>query len=126
MNLDRKLFQNPPAEFRGAPFWSWNDDPQNTELIRQIRLMQKAGMGGFFMHSRTGLLTEYLSEAWMERVRACIEEAKRLGMKAWLYDEDRWPSGFAGGKVPERSQELRARSLVCRSQSQPAPSESKL
>ena len=32
-------------------------------------------------------------------IRACIEEAKQLGMSAWLYDEDRWPSGAAGGFV---------------------------
>src|ERR1043166_3597983 len=126
MKLDKKSFSNPPAEFRGAPFWSWNDDLQNTELIRQIRLMQKAGLGGFFIHSRIGLLTEYMSEAWMDRVRACVEEAKRLGMKAWLYDEDRWPSGFAGGKVPERGDEFRSRCLVCQEKSEPAPAESRL
>ena len=28
----------------------------------------------------------------------CIE-AKELGMYAWLYDEDRWPSGSCGGAV---------------------------
>jgi len=126
MSLDKRSFQNPPAEYRGAPFWSWNDDLQNNELIRQIRLLPKAGLGGFFMHSRSGLLTEYLGEAWMERVRACIEEAKRLGLKAWLYDEDRWPSGFAGGKVPERSEEFRSRCLVCQKSSEQPPAESKL
>jgi hypothetical protein len=32
-------------------------------------------------------------------VRDCADEAERLGMLTWLYDEDRWPSGFAGGLV---------------------------
>ncbi len=92
-------FQSPEAKYRGAPFWSWNGDLQPEELRRQIRLFQQAGLGGFFMHSRVGLKTEYLSPRWFECVRACIDEAHKLGMKAYLYDEDRWPSGAAGGIV---------------------------
>ena len=53
------------------------------------------------MHSRVGLITGYLSPQWMGLVRACVEEAKATGTEAWLYDEDKWPSGFAGGMVPE-------------------------
>ena len=53
------------------------------------------------MHSRAGMATEYLGEEFMSCVRACTEYAKKLGMKANLYDEDRWPSGFAGGYVTE-------------------------
>ncbi len=56
-------------------------------------------MGGYFMHSRTGLVTEYLGKEWFELTNACAEEGERLGMESWLYDEDRWPSGTAGGMV---------------------------
>ncbi|HEY2343849.1 MAG TPA: hypothetical protein VGH90_12485, partial [Chthoniobacteraceae bacterium] len=49
------------------------------------------------MHSRTGLKTEYLGAEWFECINACADEAERLGLEAWLYDEDRWPSGSAGG-----------------------------
>src|SRR5690606_18618279 len=31
---------------------------------------------------------------------------------AWLYDEDKWPSGFAGGEVPTANEEYRSRALV--------------
>ena len=51
------------------------------------------------MHSRVGLNTRYLSQEWFECIDACVDEAEKLGMKAWLYDEDRWPSGAAGGLV---------------------------
>ena len=61
--------------------------------------MRDMGLGGFFMHSRTGLATEYLGDEWFELINACADEAERLGMEAWLYDEDRWPSGSAGGLV---------------------------
>ena len=103
-------FQNPGARFRGKPFWSWNGRLEPDELRRQIRRMRRMGLGGFFMHSRVGLATPYLSEEWFATVRACVEEARRLGMEAWLYDEDRWPSGAAGGWVTRRA-EYRMRSL---------------
>lgn len=82
-----------------VPFWSWNDrlDPQ--ELRRQIRAMHKIGMHGFFMHARFGLETEYMSDEWFDCIQACIDEAKKLGMDAWSYDENGWPSGFAGGAL---------------------------
>ena len=31
-----------------------------------------------------------------------MDEAKKLKMEAWLYDEDRWPSGAAGGLVTKK------------------------
>ena len=55
------------------------------------------GFGGFHMHSRTGRGTPYLSDEFMEMVRFCVEQAKKNDMLAWLYDEDRFPSGSAGG-----------------------------
>ena len=91
------LFAQPPAAFRGKPFWSWNGELDREELLRQVRVFKEMGMGGFFMHSRTGLRTEYLGEEWFDLINACADEAGRLGMEAWLYDEDRWPSGSAGG-----------------------------
>ena len=100
--MDKKLFAeftNPSSVYRGKPFWAWNGLLDPKELRRQVRVMHKMGLGGFFMHSRVGLTTEYLSEEWFECVRACVDEAKKLGMEAWLYDEDRWPSGAAGGLV---------------------------
>jgi len=88
--------------FRGAPFWSWNDKLQVDELTRQVRDMQAHGMGGFFIHSRDGLETVYMGSEWLEFIRETVRVAKETGMDAWLYDEDRWPSGAAGGLVPAR------------------------
>ena len=100
-NLVRE-FRDPPPIFRGAPFWSWNERLQPEELARQARDMQAHGMGGFFMHSRDGLETVYMGTEWMECIRETVRVAKETGMGAWLYDEDRWPSGAAGGLVPAR------------------------
>ena len=88
-------------DYRSIPFWSWNDKLETTKLIEQIHWMNDSGIGGFFMHARSGLQTEYLSEEWMQCIEACADEAKKLDMKAWIYDENGWPSGFVGGKLLE-------------------------
>ena len=91
-------------DYRSIPFWSWNDKLEKDKLIEQIRWMNDNGIGGFFMHARSGLQTEYLSEDWMQCIEACADEAKKLDMKAWLYDENGWPSGFVGGKLLEQEE----------------------
>ncbi|BAM03944.1 hypothetical protein PSMK_17850 [Phycisphaera mikurensis NBRC 102666] len=104
-------FREPAAEFRGLPLWSWNAALEPEEMLRQIGLLKEMGFGGFFMHPRVGLETAYLSDEWFDLTRLCVDEAKRLGMTAWIYDEDRWPSGGAGGLVT-RDPALRLRRLV--------------
>ncbi|MCX7847541.1 MAG: hypothetical protein N2595_05900 [bacterium] len=104
MNMDTSHvpypeFLSPSAAWRGKPFWSWNGRLQKDELLRQVHVLHAMGFGGFFMHSRVGLVTEYLGPEWFELINACADEGARLGMEAWLYDEDRWPSGSAGGEA---------------------------
>lgn len=108
--LDPRLFQNPTSEYRGTPFWAWNCrlDPQ--QLKEQIGYLQEMGFGGFHMHSRTGMATPYLSKEWQAMIQTCVQEAKDRNMLAWLYDEDRWPSGSAGGLVT-KTKKYRARML---------------
>lgn len=93
------ILPHPGVEYRSAPFWGWNDKLDQQELRRQLRDMKDKGMGGTFIHSREGLETPYLSEEWMEDVAVSLEESKALGMELWIYDEDKWPSGSAGGMV---------------------------
>lgn len=97
--LSEELFKNPTSEYRGAPFWAWNCELTEEELTWQIEQLKKMGFGGFHMHARCGLSTEYLGEEFMELVKSCVSKAKDEKMLAWLYDEDRWPSGAAGGYV---------------------------
>ncbi|MBE6558371.1 MAG: hypothetical protein E7661_05110 [Ruminococcaceae bacterium] len=94
-----KKFHSPPVAYRGKPFWSWNGELRGEELVRQAHIMKEMGLGGYFMHSRSGLITEYLGDEWFELVNEVADAAEADGMEAWLYDEDRWPSGSAGGKV---------------------------
>lgn len=92
-------FKNVPKKYRPIPFWSWNEKLETAETAEQIHIMDDAGIGGFFMHARGGLQTEYMGEEWFENIRTAIDTAKECGMGAWAYDENGWPSGFGGGAV---------------------------
>ena len=91
------LFKNPTSEYRAAPFWAWNTELERGLLEKEIEYMKEMGFGGFHMHPRVGMATEYLSDDFMALVRDCVEKAREEKMLAYLYDEDKWPSGFAGG-----------------------------
>ena len=106
-----KVFQNPGKEYRGTPFWSWNTKLDPRDLEWQIKQFKKMGMGGFYIHTRVGLDTEYLGEEYMECVKKCAEIAKKEELYCCLYDEDRWPSGYGGGRVTARK-EFRGRNLL--------------
>ncbi len=86
-------------KYKALPFWSWNDDLDPKECVRQVEWMHEKGIGGFFMHARGGLTTPYLGEKWFECVDASSIRAKELGMHAYAYDENGWPSGFVGGEL---------------------------
>ena len=88
-------------KYKPIPFWSWNDELEIPELEKQIEWMHDNGIGGFFMHARGGLTTPYLGEKWFKCIEACLKKAKELNMEAYAYDENGWPSGFAGGALLE-------------------------
>lgn len=116
--LTDELFRAPSAEYRGAPFWAWNNKLQKDELLRQVGMFREMGFGGFHMHVRNGLETPYLSDEFMQMIAACTDRAEQSGMLAWLYDENRWPSGFAGGLV---TKEPRYRQQLLRFSPRPLP-----
>lgn len=106
-----KLWKNPPAKYRGAPFWGWNGRLKQDTLERQIDVFEKMGFGGFHIHSRIGLEDEYLGKNFMKAVKFCHDYAVGKGMYTYLYDEDKWPSGCGGGRAA-RAEEFRARYLL--------------
>src|SRR5271157_5159653 len=93
------VFRNPPNEFRMMPFWFWNHEMVEKEVQRQIRDHHDHGIGGEFVHPRHGRLTPYMGQRWLENVEAAADQCKALDMPCFLYDEDNWPSGPAGGYI---------------------------
>ena len=92
-------FRNIDKKYRPIPFWSWNEKLDVNETVEQIEKMDEQGIGGFFMHARGGLQTEYMGEEWFENVEACIKKCEENDMHPWAYDENGWPSGFGSGIV---------------------------
>ena len=109
--MDWKLFKNPPKEYRAKPFWALNGKLEKKHLKFQIECMKKMGFGGAFLHSRTGLVTEYMSDEWMALLDYAVKILHENGMDAYLYDEDRWPSGTCGGLVTQ-TKEFRGKGMV--------------
>lgn len=99
--LAKELFQNPESPYKGVPFWSWNCKITKELIDYQIDIYKEMGVGGFMIHPRTGLETPYMGEEFMDLVEYCVEKAKEKNMLCYLYDEDRYASGAAGGMVTE-------------------------
>jgi len=98
-------FANPGKEYRPAPLWVWNTDMQTGDIDRMLADFKEQGFGGAFVHPRPGLETEYLSQEWFDLWRYSVEKGKELGLDIWIYDENSYPSGFAGGHVPHEMPE---------------------
>ena len=93
-------------EFAPLSFWAWNDEMSEERIQMQIEEFHKQGFRGFFMHSRGGLRTPYFSDQWFATCRFAAKVARKYKMEAWIYDEDGWPSGFAGGRVNDLGEEF--------------------
>lgn len=89
-------------KYRPMPFWSWNDEIEEAMTGRQIQAMEEQGIGGFVIHARGGLKTDYMEEKWFRAVDRAVSEADSRGMMVWIYDENGWPSGFGDGKINGR------------------------
>lgn len=94
-----------------VPFWFWNGRETAAEITRQLELAKAAGLDGMAIHARIGNRIEYLSPEWLELVRHSCVEARRLGLVIWLYDEEGFPSGSVGGRLPGMGAEFRQKSL---------------
>ena len=106
-------FKNVDKKYRPIPFWSWNEKLDPTETRRQVGLMDEAGVGGYFMHARGGLLTEYMSDEWFDNIDAACDEGNARGMYPWAYDENGWPSGFGDRKVSGLGVDYQQKILHC-------------
>ena len=109
--LSDQIFSDPPARYRGVPFWAWNCRVTEDRIRRQVEYFRQMGMGGAMVHPRTGMDVPYLSDEYMKLVCFAEEELRKRGMSCWLYDEERFPSGVAGGLVT-KDVRFRARYIV--------------
>jgi len=105
------IFVDPPREYHSGPLWVWNDRLTDEQIIDTLRDLAGQQVKQAFVHPRPGLMTPYLSKEWFGLWNVALKEAERLDMNIWIYDENSYPSGFAGGLVPEAMPESRGRGL---------------
>lgn len=109
--MDFQSFRDPDVSCRPAPFWAINDKLDPAETARQFADLRDKGFGGGFFHSRHGLTSQYLGDEWFASMRAALKKAEEVGGAIWLYDDDLWPSGNAGGLVAAASEQFRGATL---------------
>ena len=104
----------PPAEFSQAPFWFWNDNLSEGELVRQLDDFKAHGVQAFVIHPRAGLPKDigWLSDRMIDFMRFTIEQAAKRDMWVILYDEGMYPSGSSSGQVVAENPAFRTRGLV--------------
>ena len=107
----KKLFADPPREYSSGPLWVWNDLLTEQQIRDTMRDLAGQHVKQVFVHPRPGLMTPYLSADWFRLWKVALDEAAKLDMNVWIYDENSYPSGFAGGWVPELMPESRGLGL---------------
>lgn len=88
-----------------------NDDLDHDELVYQMDAMATAGFDGVYPHARCGLTTPYFSESWWAAMTIILDACRRHGLEFWIWDEDYYPSGLAGGRIVWEDPGLIARGL---------------
>jgi hypothetical protein len=121
-DFDSALFRRPPVDFYPSVFWNWNDQMSPQRIRQQLKDLADHELPALcilpmprdFRPDSTGnrLDVDYLSPEYFSRFKLAMDEARRLGMKAWLYDEGGWPSGSATGRVVKSEPNLGAQTLV--------------
>jgi hypothetical protein len=100
-----------------VPLWSWNGDLNRENMRFQIDELVDKGVYGAFMHARAGIessTTPYFSDGWWDAVQFCVDYGKEVGFSPWIYDEDKWPSGAAGGRTMARNPERNSQKTMHR------------
>ena len=86
------------------PFF-WQHGEEHAMLAEEIDAIQKSGIQEFCVESRTH--EQFGEEKWWQDFGFLLEEARRRGMRVWLLDDKRFPTGYANNYI-ETHPELRA------------------
>ena len=96
-------FQQPASEYRPFVRWWWNGDKvEADELVRELRLLKEAGIGGVeinpiafptYCDSLGKASLPWLSPEWIDMLKVCFDEARQLDMTCDLLVGSGWPFG---------------------------------
>ena len=107
-------FQQPASEYRPFVRWWWNGDKvEADELVRELRLLKEAGIGGVeinpiafptYCDSLGKASLQWLSPEWIDMLKVCFDEAQQLDMTCDLLVGSGWPFGAEFLNEDERAQ----------------------
>lgn len=97
-----KAFKKPKRIYYGTIMWGWSGRLNLKKLLQNIEIFKQMGFANIMPTSRSGLQTKYLGRTWLKYIERCVAFAKKKDMGVWIYDEDRWPSGYAGGNIDNK------------------------
>ncbi|TWU38365.1 glycosyl hydrolase [Novipirellula artificiosorum] len=101
--LERQ-FRELPMEARrltGPLFWMHGDDNETPQRLEAyVEKVAEGGNGCFTAESRPH--SDWLGPRWYKDLDVCLQKAKQLDLKMWIFDEKWWPSQSIGGTVPPR------------------------
>jgi hypothetical protein len=89
------LFHRPGLVY----FWVLNDRVDEAHTRWMARQFADAKVAAVCLHPRAGLELPYGGSDWFERITAIVRHCRELNLQVWLYDEDPYPSGAAGGRL---------------------------
>src|SRR5690554_4562779 len=102
--------------YKPTVFWAWNSQMSAQQIKRDLKTFAEQKIGGVFIHARAGLDISYLGKEWFKAYQLTINECKKYGIEIWIYDEQGWPSGFAGGAVSKLGENYSLKYLVLTNQ----------
>ena len=124
MNLDIRFLLTPGDDSAPVYSWVWNDRLTRGGIAQRLDDMARIGVKTFYVipeskqfrpvNMPTYLEPDYLTDEYLRLFAFAAEEAEKRGMTLWLYDEDGWPSGSAGGHVGTAKPQLCGRKLEAR------------
>jgi hypothetical protein len=82
----------------------WQCGESEDRIRNEITQMSNKGIGGFVVESRP--YPDFLGESWWRNTDVVLDQARKLGMGVWFFDDKIYPSGYANGAAEKLRPDL--------------------
>ena len=86
------------------PFY-WQRGDHTDTIPREMQMIYDSGCRAVCVESRPH--PDFAGEGWWRDMDIILAEAKKRGMKVWLLDDDKFPTGHAAGILAKKYPDLR-------------------
>lgn len=91
------------------PFY-WQHGNHRDRIPEQIKRIYDSGCRALCVESRPH--PNFCGDTWWADMDVIFSECESLGMKVWLLDDKKFPTGYANGAIAKKYPELRSRMLI--------------